>query len=179
MWMEDATKKEMFGMVDPALPYYWLASSIKAKGGSFKDCFYASLQERAKVVHNMTVEELMKDREKFDKEFSKAYSSTLRIFGRFTDLDDTSGYIAISDPLDYLEQELVVEFLMSQNSGDFQKLLFVAGIDLYSVESLAKINLLDLKNVKQPLMFVARDLWPKIKSRLDEGQNLETAIASI
>lgn len=177
MWVQDISKREMFG-TKVALPYYWVGLSEKARGGSFKECFYASLQARARAKHNMSVRELVLDKEKFDDEFDKTYTSVLRLFRRFTPLDDKTGYITISDTLDYLEQERVVEFLLSHGEhGVLSKLLFVAGIDLYSLDKLIGMGFLDLSKVKQPEFFVAKKLWPKIKSRLDQGQALDDAIS--
>lgn len=180
MWLEDEAKEKMVGMKDPALPYYYVVLIEKQKGGSFKECVRASLVERARQEYSMSFDELFNDSEKFGKVFDKAYSSTLRIFRRFTSFDDRSGYITISETLDYIEQELVVDFLMSHpDSAVLSKILFVAGIDLYSIYELLSIGVLDLSRVKIPKRVILNEIWPKLKKNLDSGQNIKQAIESI
>ncbi len=180
MWLEDQAKQEMVGMEDKALPYYYVALMEKRRGGSFKECISASFKSRAEREYGMSAEDLLKDKEKSKKVLDKAYSATMRIFRRFTDFNDKSGYIPISETLDYIEQEIVVDFLMNHSKSEtLTKLLFVAGIDLYSIEELIKIGFFDLSKVQAPKKVVVKEIWPKIKEALDSGQTIEEALKAV
>ena len=83
-----------------------------------------------------------------------------------------------SSQLDYIEQELVAEVLTSEEArkSGLLKLLYVAGIDLYSVQDLKRLGMLDLSRVREPEMVVARKIWPRLKKSLDDGMSLDEAI---
>lgn len=170
MWLGDEAKQEMVGMNDTALPDYYVALRDKQRGGTFKDCVKAMLETKLKREPNLKLEDGL----------DLCYERTFRIFRRFTSLDDKSGYITISETLDYIEQEIVVDFLMNHSdSSVLSKILFVAGIDLYSLDELLKIGFLDLSDVQVPKRVVSKEIWPKIKKNLDSGQTLQQAIEAI
>jgi hypothetical protein len=175
MKLKEDTMQEMMGMRSLAKPYYYVALLEKKNSGSFKECLRVSLEARAKREYGLSLKDFIQHKD-FDEVFEKAYSSALRIFRKHTPLDDTSGYLPTSGQLKYIQQELIVDVLEKRGLG---KLLFVAGIDLYSLQDLRRLGMLDLTKVKEPRMVIAREIWPKIKKALDSGKNLDEAINQI
>jgi len=181
MKVEDETRNAIVGFKRKAKPYYYEVLREKSKGGSFKECFRASLEARARREHNMTLEELLSNEKLLSKTFSKTYSSTLRIFRKHTPLNDKSGFLPTSSQLKYIEQELVTEVLTSEEAkrSGLSKLLYIAGIDLYSVQDLKRLGMLDLRKVREPEMVVARKIWPRLKKSLDKGVSLDETIEEL
>lgn len=187
MWVQDQTKKLLVGKARPARPYYGLMLLEKQKGGSFRDCFRTYLDTYTKR-EGITLESLIESRgelieaeeravEKGERNiFKKAYSAALRIFRRRTPLDDESGSLPDTRQLAYLEQELVVQVLFEQGLG---KLLFLGGIDLYSLHDLARLSSIDWDEIREPEFAVAKKIWPRLKQALDEGKNLDEAIKEL
>lgn len=181
MKVEDDTRNAIVGFKRKAKPYYYEVLREKSKGGSFKECLRASLETRARRERNMTLKELLANKKIFSKTFPKAYSSTLRIFREHTPLNDKSSFLPTSSQLKYIEQELVMEVLTSEEArkSGLLKLLYIAGIDLYSVQDLKRLGMLDLRKVREPEMVVARKIWPILKKSLDEGISLDGAIEEL
>jgi len=181
MKVEDDTRDAIVGFKNKAKPYYYAILREKSRGGSFKECLRVSLEARARREHNMTLEELLVNEELFGKTFQKAYSSTLRIFRKHTALNDRSGFLPTSSQLNYIEQELVAEVLMSEEArkSGLSKLLYIAGIDLCSVQDLKRLGMFDLSKVREPEMVVAHKIWPKLKKSLDDGMSLDEAIKEL
>jgi hypothetical protein len=176
MRIEDDTKQAMVGQKREALPYYYLALLEKRRGGSFKDCFRAFFEAHAERKYGLSLEEAVNDKETYREVFDYAYDRTLRIFRVNTPLDDKSGYLPTSEQLKYIEQELIVDVLRKKGLAE---LLHVAGLDLYSLQELRRLGMLDLSRVKNPRMVVAEEIWPKIKSALEEGKTLEEVIGGL
>jgi len=181
MKVEDETRNAVVGFKRKAKPYYYEVLREKSKGGSFKECFRVSLEARARRERNMILEELLANEKIFNKTFRKAYSSTLRVFRKHTPLNDRSGFLPTSSQLKYIEQELVAEVLMSEEAkkSGLSKLLYIAGIDLYSVQDLKRLGMLDLRKVREPEMVVVRKIWPRLKKSLDEGMSLDGTIEEL
>ncbi len=171
MHVEDLTKQEMVGESRVAEPYYYIMMARKQRGGSFRACFKAAFKAYSQKEFGMTVEEVVSDSEKYDKAFEYLYPRVIRIFRKHTPFSDTSGYIASSDQLSYIEQEPVVDSLISEKAiaSGLSKILYVSRIDLYSLEDLQKLGL-DLSKIEEPKYVVARKLWPKIKEGIDKGE---------
>lgn len=176
MRVEDDTKQEMVGMKREALTYYYLALLKKSNGGDFRECFKVFFEAHSKRKYNLLLSEAVKNEKAFREIFDYTYGRTLRIFRRNTPLDDTSGFLPTSKQLEYIEQELVVDTL--RNRG-LSKLLYVAGADLYSLEDLRRLGMLNLEKVKEPEMVVAKKIWPRIKAALDEGKSLDEALKTL
>jgi hypothetical protein len=175
MGIESTSKQEMAGLQKSPLPYYYLVLREKSKGGNFANCFQTYFEAKAKRDFGLKPQEAINDQATYDKVFSAAYGATLRIFRNHTPLGDTSGYIPRSDELEYAEQEIVGEALLTDEARalGLDNLLFIKGIDLYSLYELQRLGALDLGGVQKPDMFPAKVLWPEIKKSLDEGKSLE------
>ena len=176
MRIEDDTKQGLVGLKREALPYYYLTLLRKREGGSFRECFKTFFEAHAKRKYALSLDEAVNNREVYREIFDYAYDRTLRVFRRDTPLDDTSGYLPTSEQLEYIEQELVVDVLREKGLG---KLLYVVGVDLYSLSELKRLGMLDLSKIREPVMVVANEIWPKIKKGLEEGKSLEETIGSL
>ena len=177
MMIEGKTKELICGMPRPAKPYYWAMLLAKQKGGSFKDCFLAYLRTYTRVHFGEEEgEKIMRDKKRWKKIGRRAYSSALRIFRRQTPLEDKSGYLPTSKTLDYLEGELVAKILWENGLA---KVLFVGGVDLYSLTDLRRLGFLAWEEIQEPRLVVAKEIWPKLKESLDQGKSLDEAIAEL
>jgi hypothetical protein len=143
-------------------------------GGSFKDVFLAIADLYSERNFGVPLKSLFEDKDKFQEAVDNSFRRAMRIFRRNTPLTDASGYAPTSDAIDYIEQETVLDFLMSEdNRGtEISNLVYVAGLDLFSVFDLEKLGLLDLTKVEEPKMVTAKVVWPKIKAGLAAGQNI-------
>lgn len=175
MIVEDETKYQICQMRRPAKPYYGLVLLEKQRGGSFKDCFRTFLKAYAGGSEE-DLKELMADKEKWQEARQYVYPRTLRIFRHQTPLNDRSGFLPISTQFKYLEQELVAQTLFEKGWG---KILFVTGIDLYSIHDLQRLGILDWDKIQEPKLVVAKEIWPKIKEGLDQGKNLQETIEAL
>ncbi|MFH1289275.1 MAG: hypothetical protein ABIH88_00970 [Patescibacteria group bacterium] len=176
MRIEDDTKQMMVGQKREALPYYYLTLLAKREGGSFKDCFRTFFEAYAKRKYGLSLDEAVNDKEVYREIFDYTYDRALRVFRRNTSLDDTSGFLPISEQLEYIEQELVVDVLKEKG---LTRLLNVAGVDLYSLQELRRLGMLDLSKIEEPRLVVASEIWPKIRRVLDEGKTLEEAVEGL
>lgn len=176
MRVEDDTEQKMVGVKREAVPYYYLILQEKRKGGSFKECFKTFFEAVAKRKYGLSLQTALDNKEVFEEVVNYTYDRTMRVFGRNTPLNDTSGYLPTSEQLEYIEQELVVDVLRKKG---LTKLLHIAGIDLYSLQELRRLGMLDLNGIEEPKMIVANDIWPKLKRVLDEGKPIEKAIESL
>jgi len=199
VWTEKETLKKAFEMeeVFEKRAYYWILRE-KERGGSFKDCFRAALL--AKLGGEENLEELLGDGKRFFKEGRAAFRETLRLFdaGKIP-LDDKNGFLGDSAELSYLEQEVVTRQLGRLESelisalkerkdagktirpeeearSRLTRLIFVGGIDIYSVVDLLKLGVLKIEDIEEPPFVVADQIWPRIKEVLDRGGSLEEAI---
>lgn len=176
MRIEDDTKQETVGVKREALPYYHLALLKKREGGSFRECFQTFFEAHARRKYSLSLEDAIKDEKVYREVFDYAYDRTLRIFKENTPLDDTSGFLPTSEQLEYIEQELIVDILRERG---LSKLLYVAGIDLYSLQELRRLGMLDLSKIEEPRLVMAKEIWPQIKRALDKGKSLDEAIAGL
>jgi hypothetical protein len=178
MKVEQSTKQALVGMERETLPYYYLGLVQKRKGASFKECFKEFMKARAGRKYGFSLDSLLEDKKIYDEAFEYVYPRTLRIFRRHTPLDDRSGYLPTSWPLEYIEQELIVDVFSSESAikSGFSKLLYLAGIDLYSLQDLRRLGMLDLSEVKEPEMVIADKVWPVLKENLDTGLDLNEAV---
>lgn len=167
--VENKTKLEMVGVEKTSGTFYYQALREKEKGGDFASVFNVFFEEVARRKYGATREEWLSDEEKYNEIFEYSYPRALRIFRNHTPLEDSSGYVPASDQLEYAEQELVGEALLTEEARllGLDNLLYVKGIDLYSMYDLQRLGVLDLEKVEKPQMVVARKLWPKIKEKLD------------
>ena len=181
MGVEAKTKQETVGVERTPVPYYYIALKEKQRGGNFASCFLAYFEAKSKREFGMTTQELITDQENYNKVFAAAYTGTLRIFRSHTPLSDSSGYVSTSEQLEYAEQELVGEALLTDEARalGLDNLLFIKGIDLYSLYELQRLSALDLKDVQKPDLFPAKMLWPKIKEGLDEGKSLDEILPNL
>ncbi|MGA2910977.1 MAG: hypothetical protein ABSE04_04245 [Candidatus Microgenomates bacterium] len=174
MYIEGKTQEMVAGMKGRAEPYFFTGLESKMAGGSFKDVFLAIADLYSERNFGVPLKSLFEDKDKFQEAVDNSFRRAMRIFRRNTPLTDASGYAPTSDAIDYIEQETVLDFLMSEdNRGtEISNLVYVAGLDLFSVFDLEKLGLLDLTKVEEPKMVTAKVVWPKIKAGLAAGQNI-------
>lgn len=175
MAVEDETRKEICQMKRLAKPYYSLALLEKQEGGSFKDCFRVFLEAYAKDERK-SLSQLMSNKKDWREAWKYVYPRTLRIFRRQTPLNDESGFLPDSRQIKYLEQELVAQALFDKGWG---RVLFTAGIGLYSLRDLTRLGMLDWDKIREPQFWVARELWSRLKEEIDKGKSLDEAIDAI
>jgi hypothetical protein len=173
MWVEGETHLLICGMKREAEPYYYLALKTRMEGGDFRKCFAVVAEKYSRRKYDLSLNNTIQDPQKFREMAEYVYSRILRVFRKDTPLSDESGYLSTSDTIDYLEQELVVDRLMAKKTTDnIYKLLFVSGVDLYSIFDLVKLGLLDLEKIKEPEMATAKMVWPRIEKFLRDGNDL-------
>jgi len=171
IYMEKETLHRTTGEKRPPSPYYYLILKQKRDGGSFRDCFQTFMEALAKEK-GQSLREITSNNESFKKAWQYAYSRTLRIFRRETPLDDTSGYLPASPTLHYIEQEIIGKELEKAGLVD---LLFLGGIDLYSLVELKKLGLLNFDKINKP-KYAAVSLFTRLREQIDQGKTLEQAI---
>lgn len=176
--VEDLTTSKIADVEFPALPYHYLAIKRKQEGASFKSVYRSIMEVRAVREYDMKFSELFKDEKKFKEAHRKSYGVALRVFRGHTPLGDRSGYVATSDELNYIESELLANFL-EKADPTVRKVLYVQGISLYSLESLIKLGVLDMSKVQEPSLAAVNILWPHIKDGLDKGKNLKDILEEL
>lgn len=176
MSIEDDTKQIIVGMKRDAEPYYYLTLLKKREGGTFKECFQTFFENYARRKFNLSLDQAIQDENKYQEIFDYVYDRTLRIFRENTPLDDSSGFLPTSKQFKYAEQELIIDVL--KNNG-LSKLLYIAGIDLYSLGDYKRLNLLNLEKVEEPRMIVAKEIWPQIKKALDKNKSLDKTLDNL
>jgi hypothetical protein len=176
--VEDLTASKIADVTLTALPYHYLALKRKSEGASFKSIYLSVMELRARRIYDMSLSELLKDEKKFKEAHGKSYKVALRVFRGHTPLNDRSGYISNSDELNYIESELLANFLEKADSN-VRKVLYVQGISLYSLESLIKLGVLDTSKVQEPSLAAVNILWPQIKNGLDNGKGLKDILEEL
>jgi hypothetical protein len=127
-----------------AYPYYYAVIKAKEKGGTFRDGFLANIKARA-TREGQTTNVWLGNKKKED--LRKIYNATLRVWRRHTPLSDTSGKITNSAQLRYIEGELIAEKIADTK---LWPLLFISGVDLYTIENLTAIGAVDLSQIEKP-----------------------------
>lgn len=164
-------EERLRGGSEGALPYYYLLLKAKSEGMSFKGCFVFTFGERAWRA-GKEFDEALNDQDMLDSN----YSSTLRIFRRATPLNDYSGFIPDSRQLNYLEGEIVAKLLFDKGFG---RLMFLSGVDLYSVRDLSRLGMLDLKSIREPdFLFIDKVFNPVIQG-LRQGRRLNSILEEL
>lgn len=176
MWVSDQARDVLVKMPRLGLPYYGLMLLEKQRGGSFKDCYRTYLENYARIKIGTDLNGLLENKEEWKDISKRAFSCALRIFARQTPLEDKSGFLPTSKQLQYLEQELTAQTLFDKGWG---RILFTAGIGLYSLRDLTRLGMLDWGKIREPQFWVARELWPKLKTEIDQGKSLDEAIDAI
>ncbi len=167
-YFSNTVSRMLGGRGGGALPYYYLIIKKKAEGASFKECFLANLQVRLNR-EGKTWKSILPDEEGM----RRVYNATLRIFRRHTPLNDTSGFVPDSRQLCYLEGELVGRKLIEAGLG---KLVFLSGVDLYSLADITRLGVLNLSEIKeQDLSFIGR-LGKSLTSSLSSGKSMDQAL---
>lgn len=176
MFVESKTMKMLVNQERSAEPYYYMALKRKSEGGNFVECLEEFMEGYSKRNYGFGLDELITDRVKFEKVFGYSHLRVLRIFRSAALLQDNMGELTNTDQLKYIEQELLGDML---SSVGLEKLMYLSGIDLYSVEDLIKINMLDLDKIKLPEYVVAKTVWPKVRKMIDEGLGMDEILNSL
>lgn len=173
--MAEERTMAVLGVKGASRVYFW-ALRERGRGGSFKDCFRAALLAQV-GGRKRDLRKLFSKRKEFLGEAKKTFRSVLRIFraGRIP-FDDETGFLVNSEELEYHEAGFVAKRLTDLG---LEKLLFIPGVDVYSLLDFQRLGVLDWEKIKTPRFVVANEIWPKLKKVLDQGKTLQEAIDSL
>lgn len=170
MEAERAAKQQMVGVDRQALPYFYAGLRAKEAGGTFRDCYTAMLASYAER-NGTTTEGLCRSGE-YQKAAAYIYARTLRLFNQESSLDDPSTGITSTEQLSYVEQEMVVPVMQEHGLGS---LVYVSGVDLYSLQKLQRLGVIDVGKIRTPDFYLAEQFWQQLRTRLDAGDDFDTA----
>jgi len=176
MGIESEARESMVGVTRDAEPYYYIAIREKQRGGTFKDCFMVFLEAYSRRTYGKTIAELIEDSEQYQDAVDYVYERVMRIFRGGVDINDNSGYITNTDQLKYAEQEFLLNAMKENGVED---LAYIHGLDLYSLAELQQLGLIHMDQIQQNDLFLAREVWPEIRRRIDNGVNVSQAIAQV
>jgi hypothetical protein len=134
---ETETQERLFGNKREISPHYLRAIQARIKGGTLRDCSKAFFDSY--VSKNPTVDKL--------QAMDTAVDRAMRLFRNNGRYNNHSRHLTNSQPLVYLEQELVAKKLLEKGRSE---LLMIGGINLEMLAELHRVGLLDLSNITLP-----------------------------
>jgi len=153
-WETEAQKK-LFGQDRPTNPHYLRAVQAKLAGGSLKDtakAFYDSVMQQDPKGDKRKAAEL-------------AFNRAGRLFRRGGKYSDNSRHLTNSQPLVYLEQEILAQELSAKGLSN---LLMIGGVNIEMLAELKRVGLLDLSKVtlpeKRPSEILEEDIIKRLAS---------------
>jgi hypothetical protein len=153
-WEGDA-KRALFGQETSVNTHYLRAAQAKLRGGSYKECAKAFFDSVVKADLNISKDEAA----------GLAFNRTARLFRRSGDLSNESSYLTNSQPLVYLEQELVARQLREKGKTE---LLMIGGANIEMLAELKRVGMLDLSKLfipdKRPSEINIAAIEGKVKS---------------
>jgi len=155
--IETDTQHELFGQERGANTDYLAASYAKLNGLNYLDCVMAFFES------NMATDP-GKDKK---KTAVLAANRVLRIFKNDSNLSESSEYLTNSQPLVYLEQDLVVKKLKEKG---MEKLLHF-GINLDVLADLHRVGMADIKNIWIPERKPSEILENEIIKKFENARN--------
>lgn len=136
LWEQEAQER-LFGNARTVNPQYYAAAREKLQGGSLKDCAKGFFDSAMRMNPGSDRLEAMK----------LAVNRAMRLFRNGGDYTDISGYLTNSQPLVYVEQELLTRSLIEHN---LEKLLLINGINIEMLSQLHQVGLLSLDSIWEP-----------------------------
>jgi len=153
---ETDTQKVLFGQDRGTNIDYITASMAKLNGLNYLDCVKAFFDSN-----------MASDPKKSKRGAAKlAANRVLRLFRNGGALEDESNFLSNSQPLVYLEQDLVVKKLKEKG---MEKLLHF-GINLDVLADLHRVGLIDIRNIWIPDKKPSEILEPEIREKFDEAK---------
>lgn len=175
MQTEKRSQQELVGVEKAAKPYFYIGLDVKERGGTFRDCFDAMLRAYAQLdLGGIDLESLLKDQKKYQKAANYCYERSMRLFRDESSLNDATAGITDTTQLSYVEQEMIADVL---EENGLSKLVFLRGVDLYSLKDLQRLGVVDLAKVVEPDLYLVHNFWPVLKTQLDQGADFEKAWA--
>lgn len=150
---ETKAQEEVFGQRRPLNTHYLRAVQAKLRGGSFRECmqaFFESMRQQSPKSEPKTIAKQAIDR-------------TTRLFRNGGSLDDCSGHVSNSQPLVYLEQELLVRESRRQQA---EALTMVGGTNVLMLAELRRVGMLDLSQLTLPKQRPSQLLLAKIRQKI-------------
>lgn len=154
---ETECQEELFGHTRDANPHYLRAMQAKLAGGSLRDCmkaFYDSLMQSDPEMSQRKAAEQAVDR-------------AMRLFRNGGQYDDDSVHLTNSQPLVYLEQDILVQKL--KESG-CEKLLYVNGVNLEMLAKLHRVGLVDLDKITVPKKHPSEVIMDEIEALINNAK---------
>jgi len=151
---ETRSQEEIFGHERNPNPHYLRAMQAKLAGGSLKDCMKAFFDS------------LCKSDPEIDKRKAaeQAVDRAMRLFRNGGRYDDDSIHLTNSQPLLYLEQDILAEKLKKKG---FEKLLFVNGVNLEVLADLHRVGLIMLDNIIVPKELPSHVILDDVKDYIE------------
>lgn len=153
MLIESETQRELFGQQVIIDMHYFRALERKLQGGNLVECMKAFFD---------SVRQESPDRDK--REVAKhAINRAARQFRDGGAFADRSPYPTNTQPLVYMEQELIARELVKQNSRD---LLMIAGVNMEALAMLHSVGLFDREKIKIPSRKPSQIIMEEIQEKL-------------
>jgi hypothetical protein len=137
-WWEKEARERLLGVADNDIAGTSYLAAIKARlnGGDFMQCMVAFFEDFHRREPDMQLEDAAK----------RAVNRTRRIFSKGGEFVKDTTYLTNSQPLNYLEQVLVLQKLPEEK----RKLLLLGGVSIPSALELARVGLLKLSEIQVP-----------------------------
>ncbi len=138
-WQEKVANEASTGKVNPRIPGtgYFKALEVKSRGGSYGEIVQAYFDELRVTT----------PRKPLDKAVAESVNRARRLFrsGGFQ-YAPHSPYVTNSQPLSYLEQQLIYESLDDEQ----RRVLFIGGVTIRNLVRLSEAGLVDMSQVSVP-----------------------------
>lgn len=150
---EERRALAMFGRERPTNPHYLAAVERRIEGGTLPECaqsFYESLMATDPLQDTYAAAKL-------------AFDRTARIFRGGGRYDSDSSSVTDSQPLVYLEQELLARQL--ENRG-LEQFLMVSGLSVQTLAELHAVDLIDSRKIEFPEQRPAEILRERVEAKI-------------
>lgn len=158
---ETECQTELFGQIRPTNPHYLRAAQARLTGGSLKDC--------ALAFYNSYIAQDL-SREGKDG-MLLAIDRASRLFRNSGDFRDMSMHLTNSQPLYYLEQELVAREL---NEKGLSKFLMIGGINIDVLATLLNTGIINIDEINLPEQRPSEVVLPEIRAMIKTYKDTHT-----
>lgn len=163
MMVQNKITTDAFGYSTIGHPYYIRAMEEKIAGGDYLDCVKAFYESTLKTVRAKKAAGAINQKQ-FGEEvrgnLKLAVNRAKRLFRNGADFSSKDKFLGASKDTVYLEQMRLVEKLKQAGMG---KCVFLKGINLDGLLSLAKVGLVDFGKIKEPDYFSLK-IWERMKN---------------
>jgi hypothetical protein len=156
-WQEKVARETLTGEVDTDIPgtSYLKALEVRALGGSYGDSLEAFFEDFKRRNPDMNL----------DRVALQSVNRTRRIFrGGGLEYAQNTNYVTDSQPLNYLEQNLIYENLSEKQ----RNMLYLGGIAIKNFNRLAEFGLVDKTEIKIPSQKPIDILFPTVRELIDK-----------